>query len=152
MGEIRRNFRDNGMIKVSRKIQSDWRKVRTFMRDFECEFNREPRVDEILQGTGLDYDEVILALNATLPPISLTPPEDGPELIIQDNTDECEVKKMELIDVIKNLECNEKRLIFLRFFQGMTQVKTAELLNMNQVKISRLEKKAKEKLKKQLHI
>lgn len=151
MGEIRRYFRDNGPIKVSRKIQADMRCTRNYIRVFHEKNMREPDVSEIVQGTGLCYEEVVMALNANAGTVSLTPDEDGSEIQILDRTAEGKIGLVELMEIIEKLEDEERLLIHLRFFKGLTQMQTAKILGSTQVKISRLEKKTKEKLKAELN-
>ncbi len=150
MGEIRRYFRDNGPVKISRKIQSDFRIIRNYINDYEAKNQTEPHINEIVQGTGLHYDEVILAMNATTQILSLSPDENGNVPNIRDESTCISFDKIEFFDVISNFAPDEKKLLYLRFFKGLTQTQTAEILQMNQVKISRMEKKIKEKLKNQL--
>lgn len=147
MGEIRRFFRDNGPVKISRKIQSDHRTVQKYMDGYERQYHREPRLDEIVQGTGLDYEEVVLAIHAKAATVSLTPDEDGNVIEIRDAIAEGCFMRIELLDAIETLSKDEKTLLYLRYIRGFTQCKTADILKSNQVKISRMEKKLKEKLK-----
>ncbi|HAZ19734.1 MAG TPA: RNA polymerase sigma-F factor [Clostridiales bacterium] len=151
MGEIRRYFRDNGPIKISRKIQGELRTIQKYTDEYEKQHGHEPIVDDIVTGTGISYEDVILAMNATAAPISLTPiDEDMEEMAIQDKNAQSPLHALEFYDVINMLEQTEQLLIYLRFIKGLTQTQVAKVLHSTQVKISRLEKKIKQKLKQEL--
>lgn len=152
-GEIKRYFRDNGPIKVSRKIKADAQLVFRFIKDYRQNHPNEPTVAQIARETGLDTDEVILAMEASQPTLSLY--EKGPtDQSIEDMLGEDPMEepfwRIALTQALQTLEPKEKQIIHLRYFKHLTQSQTAKLLQTNQVKICREEKRIVAKLKKEL--
>ena len=155
LGEIKRLFRDGGTIKVSRSIKElSMRLVRERER-FSIQQGREPTVSELCELSGESEEAVTLAMNVALPPVSLTEssdeddrhgqidiPVDAPDIEIAD--------RLSLRQVIASLEAEDRKLIYLRYFQNKTQMETAKQLGMSQVQVSRREKKLLTLMREQL--
>lgn len=148
VGEIKTYLRDNGSIKVSRKYKEDKLKIDRASRDLTQRLGREPRISEIAEATMLGHEEILAALEATQPTLSLDlPPEEGgisPGISSPENQalDRVLVRQM-----LSTLPLTERRLMVLRYFMDQTQSVTAAELGMSQVAVSRLEKKILKQLK-----
>ena len=142
LGEIRRLFRDGGAIKVSRSLKELSLKAKREQDIFSAKNGREPSVNELAQILQVDYGLLTEALCAAAPPLSLTHEEDNSEFDFPiDFGEEALADSIALRQVLDLLEPKDRQLIFLRYFCGKTQAKTAEELFMTQVQVSRREKK-----------
>lgn len=144
LGEIKRIFRDDGTVKVSRIIKDRGRKISYIKEEFSRINGHEPTVGDISSILGISEEETAQAINASLPVFSLTPAEDGDsrgEFDVPTESYDAEIAdKIALRQIMEQLEDRDKKLIEYRYFKGLNQTKTAELLNMNQVWVSRREK------------
>lgn len=144
IGEIKRIFRDDGTVKVSRIIKDRGRKISYIKEEFSRINGHEPTVGDISSILGISEEETAQAINASLPVFSLTPAEDGDsrgEFDVPTESYDAEIAdKIALRQIMEQLEDRDKKLIEYRYFKGLNQTKTAELLNMNQVWVSRREK------------
>jgi len=153
MGEVRRLFRDGGAVKVSRSIKELYLKIMRQKQALEQKLNREPTVNEIAAEMHITAEEVTEALCAGQAPISLT--VDGENGITETDlpiaSPEEQIFNRVLLDsAFKNLEEIEIRIVNYRYYNAFTQSKTAKLLNMSQVQVSRREKKILLKLREAL--
>ncbi|MBR2012631.1 MAG: sigma-70 family RNA polymerase sigma factor [Clostridia bacterium] len=150
IGEIKTYLRDNGSIKVSRKYKEDKLKIDRAARTLTQELGREPRISELSEYTCLSQEEILSAMEATRPTVSLDlPPEEGgiaPKLSSPENHI---IERVFVREMLATLSPDERRLMVLRYFMDQTQSVTAAELGMSQVAVSRLEKKILLKLKKQ---
>ena len=144
LGEIKRIFRDDGTVKVSRIIKDRGRKISYIKEEFSRINGHEPTVGDISSILGISEEETAQAINASLPVFSLTPAENGDsrgEFDVPTESYDAEIAdKIALRQIMEQLEDRDKKLIEYRYFKGLNQTKTAELLNMNQVWVSRREK------------
>lgn len=153
MGEIKRFLRDDGTVKVSRSIKEKAYTIEQARRRLLAEKGEEPRISEIALEVGLTPEETASCINASSSVASLDEPltEDGGTLldIKGDNStaEEKMIEHMSLYEAINRLGDEERKVLALRFFRDMTQQKTADLLGMTQVKVSRIEKKAIQRLR-----
>ena len=150
MGEVRRLFRDGGAVKVSRSIKELYLKITKEKQRLEHTLNREPTVNELAQAIGVSNQEITEALCASMATVSLTVQgEDGiTETDLPTISTEDEISDKILLDqAFKYLEYNEKQILKLRYYNGLTQSKTAKILNMTQVQVSRAEKRILLKLR-----
>ena len=156
-GELRRFLRDDGMIKVSREIKRKGYVIYKKREEFTAQHGREPTVSELCDICEMTKEEIILSLEASSPTVSLQErigDDDSScleEFIGVDTSDEID-EKLTLRDAISSLEPDERTLIFLRYYKGMTQNESAKRLGMTQVKVSRKEKKIIEKLKEKMSV
>lgn len=152
LGEIKRIFRDGGTVKVGRAIKEKSRSVLKYKEEISVKLGREPTVSELSESMGIDASEVAMLLNASMPAISLTASEDGEgQLDVPVDSPEDKVSDyIALGQVINSLGDQDKRIIELRYYEGLTQSKTADMLGMTQVQVSRREKIILEQLRKKL--
>ncbi|MGI5896747.1 MAG: sigma-70 family RNA polymerase sigma factor [Oscillospiraceae bacterium] len=144
LGEMRRLFRDGGSVKVSRSLKELSMKVARERERILQKTGREPAVSEIADALGVDPDEVVEAVNAGTPTVSLTESEEegGGQIDVRVETlEEQLADSISLKEVIGQLEPKDRMLIVLRYFKGKTQSETAQMLGMTQVQVSRREKK-----------
>lgn len=150
MGEIRRLFRDGGAVKVSRSVKELSLKIAREKQKLEQKLCREPTVCEIAAALEVSPEEITEALCASQPTVSLT--YDGEDGICETDlptvSTEDEISDKLLLDfALEKLSENEKQIVKLRYYNSLTQSKTAEILNMTQVQVSRSEKKILTKLR-----
>jgi RNA polymerase sporulation-specific sigma factor len=153
MGEVRRLFRDGGAVKVSRSIKELYLKIMRETEILEQTLNREPTLSELAERLGVTVESVTEALNAGQMPVSLTVEDDEGvrETDLPTISPEEEIIGKVLIDsAFEYLEEDEIKIVKYRYYEGFTQSKTACLLNMSQVQVSRAEKKILSKLRKVL--
>lgn len=153
LGEIKKLFRDGGMLKVTRSIKELSLKVSYAKEYLQKQTGQEPGVKEIADFLDVPAEDVAQAISASTPPMSLTAmfeEEDGRcEFDIPVESDEENMANMAgLKYAISDLEAQEKQLIYLRFFQNKTQAVTAQILGKTQVQISRQERKIIQKMRK----
>ncbi len=144
IGEIRQHFRDDGAVKVSRTIKEQGRKIATLREELFALNGKEPTVSEIAEKVGLSPEETARAINASMPVFSLTVNEDESKSefsVPVESYDKQVSDKIALMQVIETLEENDKLLIKCRYFDELNQTKTAEIIGMSQVQVSRREKK-----------
>ena len=150
-GEIRRFLRDNGAIKVGRGIREQGLCVYNARERLRTRLGREPAISELAEETGLSPEEVAAAELAAAPPDSLQQ-ENADGLTLESTlaspaTEEQLLEKIALRAAIDALPEREKETILLRFYKGLTQQQCARILGVSQVQVSRLEKRAIEKLR-----
>ena len=159
IGEIRRYLRDNSAIRVSRSMRDTAYKVLQMKEKLMNESQKEPTVEEIAKRLGLKREEVVIAMDAIMDPVSLYEPlyNDGDESVcgmdqIGDtrNTDESWLEQIAINEAISKLSDREKHILNLRFYQGKTQVQVAAEIGISQAQVSRLEKNAINQIKKSL--
>ena len=151
-GEIRRFLRDDGAIKVSRSIKEQAVTIKTVRSQLSAELGREPSISEISQRTGFTLEEIAMAENATATTESIhrQTGEDGfslENILTDTESEEALVEKISLRQAIEKLPERERAVIQLRYFHGLTQDRASKVLGVSQVQISRIEKKALEKLR-----
>ena len=158
-GELRRYLRDNKTIRVSRSMRDTAYKVLQAKEQFLAQNQREPGIDEIAGELGISREDVVFALDAIADPVSLNEPvyTDGGDAIyvmdqVQDtrNTDESWLEHIALKDAMDRLTDREKAILSLRYFEGKTQMEVSAHIGISQAQISRLEKNAIQKIKKNL--
>ncbi len=148
LGEIKKYFRDNNLISISRTILENHKKIV----DLEKQnIEKSPSIEEISLKLNLSKEEVIEALEANTFCYSLDSPlDDSNDITLLDTFSSNEIKKdMDLILALDKLTSKEKLIINLRYYDGLSQNEVASRLHVNQVYISRIEKKILEKLKKE---
>ena len=149
-GEIRRFLRDDGAIKVSRSMREQAATIFAAREKLKNTLGREPVLSELSEETGLRPEEIAQCELAVAEPESLQR-ETGDGLTLEgmlgsESPEESLVEKIALREAIEALPERERMTILLRFFKGLTQEQTARLLGVSQVQVSRLERRAIEKL------
>ena len=159
IGEIRRYLRDNSPVRVSRSIRDTAYKVLQMKEKLQNDTQREPTVDEIAAALGIRREEVVIAMDAVVDPVSLNEPiynESGDAICGMDqigdtrNTDESWLEQIALTEAIDRLSDREKHILSLRFYEGKTQMQVAAEIGISQAQVSRLEKNAINQIKKSL--
>lgn len=158
LGEIRRYLRDNNMVRVSRATRDLAYRALTVKERLANEKNREPTVSEIARELDVKKEEVVLALDAIVDPISLFEPvySDGNDAIyVMDQVSSGQggddwLDELLIKDAINQLPEREKNIIEMRFLEGKTQMEVAEEVGISQAQVSRLEKGAMKRIKSQL--
>ncbi|MBR5152728.1 MAG: RNA polymerase sporulation sigma factor SigG [Clostridia bacterium] len=159
IGEIRRYLRDNNAIRVSRSIRDMAYKALAVKEKLTAREGREPTVEEIAKELSVPKEEVSLALDAILDPVSLQEPvyHDGADAVFvmdqvkdEKNKDENWLEKISLMEAMKRLGDREQHILKLRFFEGKTQMEVAGEIGISQAQVSRLEKNALKHMKKYL--
>ena len=157
IGELRRYLRDNNAIRVSRSLRDTAYRALAVKERLSKE--KEPTVEDIAKEMGIRKEEVTMALDAILDPVSLFEPvyhDGGDALYVMDqvsdtkNTDENWVETIALKEAMRRLSEREKRIVSLRFFQGRTQMEVADEIGISQAQVSRLEKGALESMRRHI--
>lgn len=157
LGEVRRYTQTEGPIKVSRSIKELLYKISEVQKEY-LKKGKEIGIEEIAKEVGVSKDEIIVALESKTPVNSIyeneSNDEDGVCLIDKLSTgiDEQNLitNKITLTELIKKLNENERQIILLRYFRGKTQTEVAKIIGVNQVQVSRIERKVLEKMKSKL--
>ncbi len=143
LGEMKRIFRDDGTVSVSRSLKEKGRKISYEKEAFIKQFNREPTVKEIAERLGFDEYETVQAITASMPVISMTMQDDESENQFDIPVDSHEQSVSTLIaleQVMSELDERDKEIIRMRYYAGLTQTVIAKKLGMTQVQVSRREK------------
>ena len=151
-GEIRRFLRDDGAVKVSRSIKERASTIKIARNNLTNSLGREPSISDISEYTGISYEDIAIAESATsgVESIHQTAGEDGFSLenVLSDTQSEDTILEcMALRQAVEKLPDRESAVIKLRYFHGLTQQRVSKVMNVSQVQISRIEKKALLKLK-----
>ena len=150
MGEVRRLFRDGGAIKVSRSIKELYLKITKEKQTLEQKLNREPTINELAERLNVPCEEITEALCASQATVSLTFEGDNGITETDLPTISCEDEisnRLVLDEAFEKLDETERKILSYRYYNGLTQSRTAQLLNMSQVQVSRAEKRSLLKLR-----
>lgn len=150
-GEIRRFLRDDGVVKVSRSVKERATAIRRTAAALGTKLGREPTLSELSAETGLAREDIAAAQLATETVTSLQS-ELGDGLTLESTLgapgpEEETVERLALQGAIRALGDKERKVILLRYYRSMTQSQCAQLLGVSQVQISRIEKRAVERLR-----
>lgn len=157
IGELKRYLRDYTSIRVSRSLRDIAYKALSVKERFINEHSKEPTVVEIAKELDLPKEDVAMALDAILDPVSLHEPvyhDGGDAIFVMDqikdekNRDEMWLEHISLREAMKKLSEREQHILDLRFFSGKTQMEVAEEIGISQAQVSRLEKNALSHLRK----
>lgn len=159
IGEIRRYLRDNSTIRVSRSMRDTAYRALQAKEAFMREHQREPTMEELAKAMDVPREEIVFALDAIMDPVSLYEPVfegNGDTVCVMDqvgdtkNTDEHWLEQIALKEAISQLTPREQRILTMRFFEGRTQMEVAEEIHISQAQVSRLEKGALDRIRKQI--
>ena len=159
IGEIRRYLRDNSSLRVSRSMRDTAYRVLQAKEKFMNEHQREPSMEEIARMLELKREDVVFALDAIVDPVSLYEPvyeHGGDAICVMDqvkdskNTDDSWLEHIALKEAMERLTDREKRILRMRFFEGKTQMEVSAEVGISQAQVSRLEKSAINRMKKDL--
>lgn len=146
-GEIRRFLRDDGAVKVSRSLKEQSATIKMARSRLTSALGREPTIQEISRQTGFSPEEIALAETATAATESIQR-ETGEEgfslenILTDTESEEKMVEKIALRQAVEKLPQRERTVIQLRYFHGLTQQRVAKVMDVSQVQVSRIEKKA----------
>ena len=155
IGEIRRYLRDNNSIRVSRSMRDTAYHAMQARERLSIEHQREPTVEEIAAEMGLPKEQVVLALESIVDPVSLHEPvySDGSDTIyVMDqigdrHNEDSWLSEMMIRQSMQSLSSREKKILHLRFMKGRTQMEVAKEIGISQAQVSRLEKGAIDRIK-----
>lgn len=161
LGEVRRFLRDSAAVRISRSTRDLAYRALTVREELTAENQKEPTVDEIAGRLGVPRGQVAAAMEAIVEPLSLYEPvysENGDSLYVidqlsdssRDASDESWLENIALREAVATLNPREQTIIRLRFYQDKTQMEIASEIGISQAQVSRLEKAALEKLRRQL--
>ena len=151
VGEIRRYLRDNSAIRVSRSMRDTAYRVLQAREQLMSQNQREPTVEQIAAHLGIPREEVVMAMDAIVDPVSLYEPvysDAGDNVCVMDqvrdsnNSDEHWLEQISLKDAIARLDKRQRNILALRFCQGKTQMEVSSEIGISQAQVSRLEKSA----------
>jgi len=151
VGEIRRYLRDNSSIRVSRSMRDTAYRILQAREKLVADTQREPTVDQLAGYLNIPREDVVLAMDAMVDPVSLYDPvysDSGDSVCVMDqvsdnsNTDETWIEQISLKEAISRLGPRERRILAMRFYQGLTQMEVSERIGISQAQVSRLEKNA----------
>ena len=150
-GEIRRFLRDDGPVKVSRRLRERGGVLRQAREGLREELGREPTLSELSQRTGLSVEDIAVSDTANAPVSSLQA-EIGEGLTVEETVgdggmEESLVEHMALREAVHALPDRERQVVELRYFRSLTQERTARILGVSQVQVSRIERRALEHLR-----
>lgn len=154
-GELRRYLRDNNAIRVSRSTRDLAYKAMQAREKLMNENNNEPTPADISKEIGVNKSDVVIALESISEPVSIYEPvysSSGDAVYMLDqlgdsSSDEGWIDELLLREAIKTLSDREKNILYLRFYQGKTQVEVANEIGISQAQVSRLEKNALSRIK-----
>ena len=169
MGEIRRFLRDDGMVHIGRRVKQNARMIMEFRERCQKEGRADPTISEIEMETGLSKEEILNAMEAPFGWESLSAPVgaggvfggglgsgvcgETEGLVLGDTiadgtrTEQKALERVLVAQLLQELNGEERKLIYLRYHQELTQTQIAEAMNMNQVAVSRMEKKIMDRLR-----
>lgn len=159
LGEIKRYLRDNSAFRVTRSLRDLSYLISRIREKYISEHNEEPTIDEIVKLTGSTREQVVLAIDSTVQPMSIYDTvynDGGDEIYLLDQLKNEKEESEELItnltvsQLLDKLSEKERYIIEKRYFKEKTQVELAEELGVSQAQISRIEKSALFKMKKRM--
>lgn len=157
-GEVKRFLRDNNAVRVSRSMRDTAYRAMQVKEQITNEKGREPNITEIAEVLGLPPEDVVIALEAIVEPVSLYEPvfsDGGDTIYIMDQikggtTDGDWLEEIAIKEAIHDLSPREKKILSMRFIDGKTQTEVAAEIGISQAQVSRLEKGAMSKIKSEL--
>ncbi len=159
VGEIRRYLRDYNTIRVSRSVRDLAYRALQARERLSKTLNTEPTIAQIAEELHEKESDVYQAIEAIVEPVSLYDPvynDGGDSIYVMDqirdenSSDEAWLENIALREAMRRLTDREKRIIHLRFYRGKTQMEIASEIGISQAQVSRLEKGALERIRKQM--
>ncbi|MCI8869046.1 MAG: sigma-70 family RNA polymerase sigma factor [Lawsonibacter sp.] len=151
-GEIRRFLRDDGAVKVSRALKERGVSVRATRSRLAARLGRDPTLSELAEETGLDPEEIAAAETATDAVASLQAEAGESGLTLEGllgsgGMEEAVVERLTLHAAMDSLPERERQVLLLRYYKNLTQTQSAKVMGVSQVQISRLERRAVDRLR-----
>lgn len=158
IGEVRRYLRDANSVRVSRSMRDTAYKAIQCKERLTAQNGREPSIEEISDQLEMRREDVVIALEAIVEPVSLYEPvfsDGGDTIYIMDQVgDGCDdgdwLEEIAIKQAIRSLSDREKGILSMRFLKGKTQMEAAREIGISQAQVSRLEKGALDKIKKEI--
>ena len=161
VGEVRRYLRDSATVRISRSVRDMAYRSLQARDELSASLDRDPTPEEIANHLGVPREQVVNAMEAIIEPISLYEPvfsENGDSLYVidqlsdtsRDATDESWLENIALREAVRTLTPREQKIIHLHYYKDKTQMEIASEIGISQAQVSRVEKAALEKLRKQL--
>lgn len=159
IGEVRRYLRDNNTIRVSRSVRDLAYRALQMREQMAKSMSAEPTVAQIATALGEKEENVLHAIEAIVEPVSLYEPvynDGGDSIYVMDQisdagaSDEAWLENIALREAMKKLTEREKKIIQMRFYRGKTQMEIADEIGISQAQVSRLEKGALERIRRQM--
>ena len=159
IGEIKRFLRDDGIIKVSRNIKGNAKKIHYAKEELMNKLNREPTIQELSEYSQIDKEDILIAMEASSKLHYLYDTihkEDGVAILLIDKLSEKGVEDSDLLDklalkeALSSLDEKSRKIIMLRYFKDKTQIQVAKMLGISQVQVSRIEKKVLLEMRKKM--
>ena len=155
IGEIRQYLRDNNAVRVSRSMRDTAYHAMQVKEKIQNKYHREATVDEIAKELNLPRENVVIALEAIVDPVSLFEPiysDNGDAVYVMDQvgdstTDSDWIDEIVIRESLQNLNDREKKIMNMRFMKGMTQMEVASEIGISQAQVSRLEKSVINRIK-----
>lgn len=155
IGEIRRHLRDNSSVRVSRSIKDTAYKAMQVKEKLISKNQKEPTVEEIAKELQIPKEDVVLALESIVEPVSLFESvysDSGDDVYVLDqlgdsNDDSNWTDEIAFKDTLHSLNDREKKILTLRFLQGKTQMEVSKEIGISQAQVSRIEKGVLDKIK-----
>ena len=150
IGEIKRYLRDDGILKVSRSLKENHYRIYQVREALTRRLEREPTTGEMAAEMGISIEELVMTMESGAEVESLHKTiyqGEGTEISLMDKLPEKENRQEKALDrifleeILGTLEAKERRLIYMRYFQNMTQMEIAHELGVSQVQVSRMEKR-----------
>ena len=158
IGEIKRYLRDDGILKVSRRLKENCVRICRSREELEKRLGREPGVAEIAAALELPVETVVISMEAAAEVDSLQKiicQGEGNDISLLDrlpekvNGQEQALNRIFLDEMLGKLEAQERLLIYMRYYRDMTQTEIGKKMGISQVQVSRMEKRILQKLKKE---
>ena len=159
VGEVRRYLRDNNAVRISRSVRDLAYRALQAREELMSLKEGEPTVDDIAARLGEKKEAVLRAMEAIVDPISLYEPvysENGDSIYVIDQLSDTEsgennwLESVALREAISHLNERERLIIYMRYYRNRTQMQIADEIGISQAQVSRLEKGALEKMRKQI--
>lgn len=154
-GELKRYLRDNTPIRISRSLRDLAYRAMQAKEELTAKLCREPDITEIAKELGVPKADVVTALESISDPVSLYEPvysDAGDTLYVLDqigdgNDSEGWIDELSFREALVSLNEREKKILYLRFLRGHTQMEVAREIGISQAQVSRLEKNTLDKIK-----
>lgn len=157
-GEVKRFLRDNNAVRVSRSMRDTAYRAMQIKEQLTNENGKEPNITEIAKRMELPPEDIVIALESIVEPVSLYEPvfsDGGDTIYIMDQvkggtTDGDWLEEIAMREAIRDLTDRERKILFMRFIDGKTQTEVAGEIGISQAQVSRLEKGAMSRIKAEL--
>lgn len=158
IGEVRRHLRDYSPVRVSRSIKDTAYKAMQAKERITTETGREPTINEIAKAIETQPENVVIALEAIVDPVSIYESvySDGTDTVyvmdtLGDHSDDNKwLNQIALREAVEKLNDREKNILTLRYLRGKTQTEVADEIGISQAQVSRLEKTVMSKIRKEM--